>query len=66
MRCPKCDNAGSGIIESRKRVDHVWRRRRCYECNHIWHTMEIDKDFYVKMQDEALVLQELKRRVNVP
>jgi transcriptional regulator NrdR family protein len=49
MKCPRCNYANSGIIESRKRLDHVWRRRRCYECNHVWHTIEVDKDLYMQL-----------------
>jgi transcriptional regulator NrdR family protein len=50
MQCPKCGKDSSGIFDSRKRVDHVWRRRRCYECNFPWETMEIDKEVYVTLQ----------------
>jgi transcriptional regulator NrdR family protein len=57
MKCPECDDEASGIIDSRKRVDHVWRRRRCYGCNHSWETIEIDKDAYV-----ALLQAEVKKR----
>jgi transcriptional regulator NrdR family protein len=49
MKCPRCDSNKSGIIESRKRVDHVWRRRRCYDCNHIYQTMEIPQTTYLRL-----------------
>jgi transcriptional regulator NrdR family protein len=49
MKCPRCSETAHGIIESRKRVDHVWRRRRCYGCEHVWHTIEIPRETYLRL-----------------
>ena len=45
MICPKCGNSGRGgqrvvsTVESPAKT--VTRRRRCSECGHQWHTIEV-------------------------
>jgi len=48
MNCPKCSATDSKVFNSRKRVEDggsVWRRRRCYECDYSWSTLELQQEF---------------------
>lgn len=48
MTCPIC--GGQTLIkDSRPDEDHVKRRRECTECKHRFSTVEIDKDYYEKL-----------------
>lgn len=48
MLCPVCDGA-TKIVDSRKDVDCVTRRRECIVCKYRFTTVEIDRDMYRKM-----------------
>lgn len=54
MKCPECGETTSGVKESRKRSDHVWRRRKCYKCHNVWQTIEIDKAVYLQLKAASL------------
>jgi transcriptional regulator NrdR family protein len=48
MNCPKCSAIGSKVFNSRKRKEDkgsVWRRRKCYECDYTWSTVELQQEF---------------------
>ena len=47
MNCPVCD-AETCVIDTRKQIDSVNRRRECTVCGHRFSTVEIDKDYYKK------------------
>ena len=32
VRCPICDGPCETVTDTRKRVDHIYRRRRCADC----------------------------------
>lgn len=39
--CPSCDGPCDNVVDSRKRTDHVWRRRRCIWCGELVTTREV-------------------------
>lgn len=43
MNCPICGGA-SGITVTRSDCEGVYRRRKCYECKHIFYTTEYESD----------------------
>lgn len=44
MRCPGCNCAATGVIDSRKVESNgmptVWRRRKCKSCGEVFETFE--------------------------
>ncbi len=46
MRCPKCDSESTHVSNTRPRKvkpresPAIRRRRVCYSCRHVWHTVE--------------------------
>ena len=55
MKCPKCGAAKGGVVNSVSYETVVWRRHKCKECGHSWHTSE--------MEDEPLMsIDAMKRR----
>ena len=61
MTCPYCGCSDTRIVDSRKREDSVFRRRKCIECGKRFNTIEIDYDLYNYRMD-AISLHEKKRR----
>ena len=55
MKCPKCGNVDTRVIESRNSQDgrSIRRRRLCNECNHRFTTYEKEEEltFQVKKRD---------------
>lgn len=54
MTCPIC--GGRTTVEgSRSDCDAVYRRRRCKECSHLFHTTEEESDGedYIRLSREA-------------
>ncbi len=50
MTCPKCSGK-TEVCDTFLREDSVLRRRRCRECGHVFRTLEVDEDFYIKMTE---------------
>lgn len=48
MTCPMC-NGDTKIVDSRKNIDNVVRYRKCRECSYRFSTVEIDEDFYSRL-----------------
>lgn len=40
MECPKCGNAKSSVLETRKFTHSIWRQRICHNCAHRYTTTE--------------------------
>jgi len=65
MNCPKCSAEDSKVFNSRKKEadgGSVWRRRRCYECDHAWSTIELQQDFLDRLlfvDKDQFTLEEL-------
>lgn len=43
VACPKCKGSRSEVIDCRKMIDKVRRRRRCLACKLRWSTYEISE-----------------------
>ena len=48
MNCPICYGQ-THVIDSRPNEDSIRRRRECLECKHRFSTVEIDTDYYEKL-----------------
>lgn len=67
LKCPTCGTATSGVIETRLRESHIYRRRRCYN-GHTFTTKESvvgAKHRREAVRDEALKLLETSRHFPV-
>lgn len=53
MTCPLC-GSDTRVVDSRKNIDHIIRRRVCAECNHAFYTIEIDCDMHRKLTKRKL------------
>ena len=41
MKCPKCNCRKFDVLDTRKRIDFIARRRRCCDCSHVFWTREV-------------------------
>jgi transcriptional regulator NrdR family protein len=57
MNCPKC-NADTMVLESRRKVDMIHRRRKCLECGYRFNTDEILTDAHRSLSLAALDSEE--------
>ena len=66
MKCPVC-GGNTGICLTRPQVDHVKRRRKCYECNFRFNTIEVDMDMldagFLIHANDTLDLTEVKAAI---
>lgn len=51
MRCPRCDDDGSRVVDSRPNpeANRIRRRRECPACSHRWSTLEVVERHPVKV-----------------
>lgn len=49
MTCPVCFGY-TKVIDSRKRIDHVLRQRKCILCGYTFNTIETDEDLYQRLE----------------
>ena len=75
MICPKCGNSGTGSgsrcvtssVESPAKT--VTRRRRCPDCDHKWHTLELSLPDWVEIEypvgycHKAVIERTVARRI---
>lgn len=52
MTCPVCGGKAE-VIDSRKYIDHVLRRRKCVECHYSFTTIETDQDIYQRLKKKG-------------
>ena len=67
MDCPKCNNAHTGVVDSRNESNLVNRRRWCADCGHRFSTVEISKDEYkviLKLKEDMQQLEAVLREFN--
>jgi ribosomal protein L33 len=51
MKCPKCGNMQTAVVDSRQRPDRIFRRRYCPKCKERFNTAEILEEDYDLMAD---------------
>lgn len=51
MRCPDCDSAVAGVMETRFDGARVRRRRKCKACGLLFTTSESVDEFYTPLPD---------------
>lgn len=49
MTCPVCSGK-TDVKDSRGRIDHVIRRRKCIKCGFEFRTIETDEDIYIRLE----------------
>lgn len=50
MKCPKCGSEQLKISNTRDRGGLVQRQRTCKQCNWIWMTVEVDRDWFRRVK----------------
>lgn len=40
MKCPSCGSLRSHVVRTHRRLEHVYRRRECKDCEATWATKE--------------------------
>lgn len=60
MKCPKCGSYQIKVVDSRERPEDNtrWRRRKCAECGHKFHTIEDTEKRGVETMQTKVVLDE--------
>lgn len=58
MKCPMCGSDNIKKVYSLSYLDSILRRKKCLVCNHLWSTIEIDKDQWYS----ALQIKEERKR----
>ena len=69
MPCPSCRSPHSKVVDSRKAVNTVWRRRMCCACHKPFSTYEISDVLLRKLKaNQALVtaMRKLLKRIPAP
>lgn len=60
MRCPTCGKRQSYVIDSRVRIDTIYRRRECVTCDSRFSTYEIPKSLLIDALDKFVEKKVLK------
>ena len=65
MKCLHCCSEDLKVLETRQTDEGPTRRRLCLNCDHRWSTIEIDLDWYKRVQADNLALKQIfsKRRI---
>ena len=51
MVCPKCSGK-VGVIDSVNVYNDKYRKRRCFDCKHVFFTAEFEVEYEGKIKDE--------------
>lgn len=67
MNCPRCGGEFSSVVESRKRLGRIYRRRHCVKCNGRWTTYEFSAEAIAKIKNShEQAIQEINDLMSEP
>lgn len=64
--CPACGAFRSSVVDSRRRLDSIRRRRKCDACGEKWTTLEVNARLLLKVRKIVNLLPSVKEYVDTP
>lgn len=58
--CPKCGSVNVYVTDSRRRENIIERKRKCWECEYVFKSYEIEEDEFGRYAEAVNALKSLK------